>query len=134
MFCKLWRTLLAHITVMKPMTDLCLVCQQNSTAIMRAANMDELEKSEVCLNNNHSIPFTCLYQVVKRAEKHLTLATEARSYMRSQVKKCKEELKRVFPDEVPPIGSAPPACGREMTVHFSFDFAQQVCHISLHNS
>ena len=46
-FCKLWRELLPQVTVMKPMTDLCAVCQQNSTAIMRAANLPEAEKSEV---------------------------------------------------------------------------------------
>ena len=32
---------------MKPMSDLCWVCQQNSAAIMRAANTPEEEKSEV---------------------------------------------------------------------------------------
>ena len=46
-FCTLWRTLVPHITVMKPMSDLCWVCQQNSTALMRAANTPESEKSEV---------------------------------------------------------------------------------------
>ena len=30
-----------HITVMKPMSDLCWVCQQNSVGIMRAANTSE---------------------------------------------------------------------------------------------
>ena len=40
-FCTLWRNLLTHITIMKPMTDLCSVYQQNS------ANREEEEKSEV---------------------------------------------------------------------------------------
>ena len=48
--CVLWRTLLPHITVMRPMTDLCFECQKNSTALMRSANQAEEEKSEVCLN------------------------------------------------------------------------------------
>jgi len=48
-FCTLWRKLAPQITVMKPMTDLCWVCQQNSTAIMRAAHKPEEEKSEVSL-------------------------------------------------------------------------------------
>ena len=51
-FCLLWRNLLPYITVMTPMTDLCSVCQQNSTAIMKSANLPE-EKSEVCDNNTH---------------------------------------------------------------------------------
>ena len=45
-FTQLWRQLLPHILVMKPMSDLCWVCQQNSTAIMRSANHPE-EKSTV---------------------------------------------------------------------------------------
>ena len=46
-FTQLWRQLLPHILVMKPMSDLCWVCQQNSTAIMRSANHPEEEKSTV---------------------------------------------------------------------------------------
>jgi len=45
-FTQLWRQLLPHILVMKPMSDLCWVCQQNSTAITRSANHPE-EKSTV---------------------------------------------------------------------------------------
>lgn len=46
-FCTLWRVLAPFITVMKPMTDLCWVCQQNSAALMKAANTPEEEKSAV---------------------------------------------------------------------------------------
>ena len=48
-FCSLWRQLVPYITVMKPMSDLCWVCQQNSVAIMRAANTPEEEKSQVTI-------------------------------------------------------------------------------------
>ena len=53
-FCGLWKDELAHITVMKPMTDLCHVCQLNSTAILKAANTSEENKTEVrnCTINN----------------------------------------------------------------------------------
>ena len=50
-FTALWRQLTPQIKVMKPMSDLCWVCQQNSKAIMRAANMPEVQKSEV--GNKH---------------------------------------------------------------------------------
>ena len=67
---------------------------------------------------------------MKRAENHLTLATAARSYMRAQVEKCKEDLKRVFEENgvlnIPPMGSSLPACSNDITAHLSFDFAQQV--------
>ena len=48
-FCSLWKQLLPHILVCKPMSDLCWTCQQNSTRIMRAHNTPEEEKSEVCI-------------------------------------------------------------------------------------
>ena len=46
-FCTLWRNTLPFVTAMKPMTDLCQVCQHNSTALVRAANTAEEDKSEV---------------------------------------------------------------------------------------
>ena len=48
LFCSLWRQLTPQVLVMCPMSDLCLVCQQNSTLIMRAHNRP-VEKSEVLL-------------------------------------------------------------------------------------
>ena len=46
-FCSIWRRVVPRIMVTKPMSDLCWVCQSNSTAIMRAANQPEEMKSEV---------------------------------------------------------------------------------------
>ena len=46
-FADLWLKLLPHIRVGKPMSDLCWVCQQNSTLITRSMNKSEDEKSEV---------------------------------------------------------------------------------------
>ena len=34
-----------------PMSDLCWICQQNSVAIMRAANRPDEDKTEVKINN-----------------------------------------------------------------------------------
>ena len=47
MFTFLWRQLLPHVVVMKPMSDLCWLCQQNSTATTRSANRPEEEKTQV---------------------------------------------------------------------------------------
>ena len=47
LFTSLWRQLLPHVVVMKPMSDLCWLCQQNSTAISRSANRPEEEKTLV---------------------------------------------------------------------------------------
>ena len=48
-FCLKWVELVPFITVMRPMTDLCSTCQDNSTLTMRAANATEEEKSEVII-------------------------------------------------------------------------------------
>ncbi len=66
---------------------------------------------------------------MKRAEGHLFLATKARSYLKSQVAKSKEEVKLIFIDQglaVPPIHSSLPALSHDFSIHYSFDFAQQV--------
>ena len=42
-----------HVTTW--MSDLCWVCQQNSTAIMRAANQPEEEKSTVSIHANVAV-------------------------------------------------------------------------------
>lgn len=46
-FCAIWKKFLPQVIVARPMTDLCWTCQQNSTAIIRSANMSEEEKTEV---------------------------------------------------------------------------------------
>ena len=50
-FCLHWRRLIPHVTVMKPMTDLCWECQQHSVTIMRASNLPLEQKSEVSSSN-----------------------------------------------------------------------------------
>ena len=44
-FCKLWKKLVPSVVIMKPMSDLCWQCHQNSAAILRAANRPDKEKS-----------------------------------------------------------------------------------------
>ena len=46
-FCGIWRQVVPQILITKPMSDLCWVCQSNSTAIIRAANQPEEIKSAV---------------------------------------------------------------------------------------
>ena len=42
-----WRNRLSHIYPCKPMTDLCSICQQNSTAIVRSGNAPIERQPEV---------------------------------------------------------------------------------------
>ena len=52
-FRNIWNQFVPLIIVTKPASDLCWVCQQNSTLIMRSANKSEEEKSEVRAKNNY---------------------------------------------------------------------------------
>ena len=61
-FTQLWRQLLPHIVIMKPMSDLCWVCQQNSAAITRSANRPEEEKSSVSMCDG--MVFVCVHVCV----------------------------------------------------------------------
>ena len=46
-FLQLWDEFYPDVVVAKPMTDLCLTCQQNTTKLQRAAHLSDEEKS-VC--------------------------------------------------------------------------------------
>ena len=48
-FCKYWAQLVPYIVVSKPRSDLCWVCHQNTTAIMKLANKPDEEKAKVNL-------------------------------------------------------------------------------------
>ena len=131
----MWKQLTPHVMVMKPMSDLCWVCQNNSMAIMRAANTPEVEKSQVIKdkkNNKTKITHTCTHPyVLKDAEAHLFLATQERSHYTSAIETSKEVLKNTFTVDgtltVPPVNACLPAKVSDVTMHFSFDMAQQVC-------
>ena len=94
---------------------------------MRAANTAEEEKSKVkrivhMIKKIHD-------EIVKQAENHLLLATKARSYLKSQIATAKEEIKIAFVNkglDLPPVGSSLPPLSHDISIHYSFDFAQQV--------
>ena len=75
-FCWLWRSLLPSIIIMKLMSDLCWTCQQNSTAILRAANCSEGDKSET----------------TKIAEEHLRIVQVERSFYKTTCDKCRDSI------------------------------------------
>lgn len=113
-FCRTWRNLLPSIILMKPMSDLCWQCQQNSTAILRSANMPETEKSATLL----------------KAEEHLRHVQTERSFYKSTCDMCKETVHTFFSDgtsfKLPPLASDIPENSNDIKAHFSFDFAQQI--------
>ena len=113
-FNKLWKTLLPSIIRMKPMTDLCWTCQKNSTAIVRAVNSSDIEKNDT----------------INAAENHLFLVHLERSFYKTQYDSCRADVQSLF--SVDGIYSPPePNCNippnsNKVSVHYSFDYAQQV--------
>ena len=73
-FCRVWRNFLGHVVVCKPMSDLCVTCQRNSTAIVRSVNMGEEEKSEVLSTHIEHMQSTVHIHIV-------FTYTHCRSYM-----------------------------------------------------
>ena len=45
-FTLLWKQFHPNVVVAKPMTDLCFTCQQNTSKLLRAANLPDSEKSD----------------------------------------------------------------------------------------
>ncbi len=113
-FCYLWRALAPSIVVMKPRSDLCWQCQQNSAAIVRTANSPEAEKSEV----------------IADALEHLRIVRLERAHYKSTCTECKKSVHSHFVSEgkfTPPQPCARiPPNSKEIKVHYSFDYAQQV--------
>ncbi len=79
-FNKTWKSLLPSIIIMKPMSDLCWTCQQNSTAILRAANQPDIEKSAQ----------------IKVAQDHLLLVQLERSYYKATCDSCRLQITNHF--------------------------------------
>jgi len=70
-------------------------------------------------------------QVIRAAEVHVNLARNERSHYRTLCKDSKSILKETFTQEgtfnPPPPHSSLPPLSNPITVHYSFDMAQQVC-------
>ena len=79
-FCRLWRELLPSIIVMKPMSDLCWHCQQNSTAILRATNCSENEKTKT----------------IQAAEEHLRVVRMERALYKNTCQECEHSVRTHF--------------------------------------
>lgn len=108
-FVELWNQLTPFIRVCKPMTDLCFTCQKNNNKVLRSANLPESEKSDV----------------VKEHQQHLQQAMVGRNYYREVSRNLDDEL-RVTVD----FTTTRDPCSYEGTMHYSFDYAQQILYPS----
>ena len=113
-FCYLWRTLVPSVVVMKPRSDLCWQCQQNSAAIVRMANGSEAEKTSI----------------ISDALEHLRVVKMERAQYKATCEECKESVRAHFVTNgeftPPPPCSRTPFNTNDIKVHYSFDYAQQV--------
>ena len=90
------------------MTDLCAEYQENTTKLQRSANLSDEEKS-VC---------------VKLHQEHLDKAKSERECYRKACEEAKDNFAS-FQQEFDFTETRSP-CSLEKTMHYSFDYAQQV--------
>lgn len=105
-FVNIWNTFTPYIVMMTPATDLCNTCQMNNTKIFRNVNVSEEEKG----------------QSIEQQNEHLTSALKERDFYKNSVKSCKETLQNTEID----LMTAQATCSFQGTVHYSYDYAQQV--------
>ena len=103
-FVNLWNRFLPFITNLKPATDLCWYCQQRSVHMQRSVNLPTDKKSKAA----------------KEMLDHLEDAAKERSLYNAVI----QEVKVNLPDGI--YLGPHEECSFQGTVHYSFDFAQQV--------
>ena len=108
-FRKLWRQLTPNIVIGKPMTDLCWVCQKNNNAIYRSSNLPDCVKSAK----------------LRKQEQHLSIVGTERQAYQDMIASCRATVGMLGVK----LGPNPP-CSQDLTIHYSFDYAQQVCFIT----
>ena len=107
--------LVPSVVIMKPMSDLCWQCHQNSTALLRAANRPEEQKSTT----------------IREAQEHLHVVQLERSCYKTTCDECCATVTSHFTTDgqfSPPsqLSAVVPVPVSSIKVHYSFDYAQQV--------
>jgi len=107
-FCDLWNQLCPFILIMRPATDLCWTCQKNNSQINKSANLSEAEKVDA----------------VRRQEEHLRLTSGEQEYYKMVCKETKAHVQAHLEEDDFAFGQRP--CSYNGTVHYSYDYAQQL--------
>lgn len=107
-FIDLWQQFHPNVIVAKPMTDLCLTCQGNTSKLLRAANLLDQEKSEC----------------VQAQQQHLNLALGEQALY----KEVCQEATTIFEgiEDTIDLSKSHDPCSLTATMHYSFDYAQEV--------
>ena len=112
-FRKLWKELTPSVIIGRPMTNLCWFCQKNNIAIYRSSNLPDCVKSAK----------------LRKQEEHLrTVGVERQAYQ-EMVASCKETARELGVK----LGPNQP-CSRDITIHYSFGYAQQVRCVNVMNA
>ena len=106
-FCDLWNQLCPFVVIMRPASDLCWTCQKNNNQILKSANLPESQKAEV----------------VKKQEAHLKMSSGEREFYKSCCETTKEPAEHLKGVD---FLKKRAACSLEGTVHYSYDYAQQL--------
>ena len=104
-FMRTWKRYVPSVVVCRPMSDLCWYCQQNNMAIYQSANLSEAEKEERATQHLH----------------HLDAARKQRQVLQEMT--ARDRGNKVVNGQK--LGLNAP-CSRNLSVHYSFDYAQQV--------
>ena len=107
-FLDLWKQLFPNVFVAKPMTDLCALCQQNTAKLQRSVNVPDEEKSAG----------------VKLQQNHLAQAKAEREGYRKACEDAEETFNSMR--EHFNFTESHSSCSLNKTMHYSFDYAQQV--------
>jgi len=78
-FTKLWQQFHPDLLITKPVTDLCLTCQQNTSKLLRSANLPDNEKS----------------QCVLAQQEHLSCVQTEREFYRNTCTESNNNLERL---------------------------------------
>ena len=107
-FINLWQQFHPSVVVAKPLSDLCITCQQNTSKLVRSANLPDREKT----------------QCVLVQQEHLNCVQRERDLY----KRVCQEAKTIF-EEIEgrvDLDQQHGVCTLDITMHYLFDFAQQI--------
>ncbi|XP_064631663.1 uncharacterized protein LOC135489956 [Lineus longissimus] len=105
-FKSVWKSVAPHIVKTKPMTDLCGDCQLNNYKIYRSANLPNCVKDAK----------------LRKQEEHLRIVEQERDVLRAMTNEAKKTVAELG---IVTLSASEP-CSKDISMHYSFDFAQQV--------
>ena len=106
---SLWRQLTPHIVITKPMSDLCWECQKNHADIYLGSNLPVVVKNAK----------------LRKQMDHLDKVDRERALYKDMVISSKQVVCDI-PDNNNIQLSENAPCSKDIAMHYSFDFAQQV--------